>query len=301
MKTKLFKFSVIAILIGLFVNTNSVAQDNKAKDFKMLYKFTTTKQADNSRLLEVSFIARHKKNRKNKIPIFDAEINFYNITEGENILLGTAKTNKKGLATLTLSENQSYFTDKDGYINLKAVFEKTAAIKLYEKSISVKDLMLDLNLEEIDSVKTVILKAYTLDSLNTKIPITDAEVIFSIGGMISNMPIEQATIEDGRYEFEFPTNIPGNIDGNLDVFVSVEDHEEFGNVIQKKTINWGNFNKKITKKENTLWSDAAPIWMYIVLTVLLVGVWANYAYTIFNLFKMKKEGKILEENIENQI
>ncbi len=45
---------------------------------------------------------------------------------------------------------------------------------------------------------------------------------------------------------------------------------------------------------NTLWSEAAPIWMYIVLTILLVGVWANYAYTIKNLFSISKEGKELE-------
>ena len=77
MKTKLFKFSIIAVLIGLFTNTNCIAQDNEAKNFKMLYKFNTIKQADNTRLLEVSFIARHKKDRKNKVPVYEAEINFF--------------------------------------------------------------------------------------------------------------------------------------------------------------------------------------------------------------------------------
>lgn len=298
MKTKLFKFSVIAILIGLFTNTNSIAQENEAKNFKMLYKFNTTKQADNSRLLEVSFIARHKKDRKNKMPIFEAEINFYNVSDEEDILLGTVKTDKKGFARLTLPENQSYLTDTEGYINFKAIFKKTKAIKSYKKSIAVKDLILNLYLEEIDSVKTAMVKAFTLDSLKTEIPVTEVDVIFSVGGMISNMPIEEASVEDGEYEFEFPTNIPGNVDGNIDVFVTVEDHDDFGNVIQKKSVNWGTFNKQIKEDSNTLWSVAAPIWMYVVLSILLIGVWAKYIYSISNLFKIRKEGKELESKTE---
>lgn len=290
MKTKLFKFSIIAILIGLFTNTNCIAQDNEAKNFKMLYKFNTTKQVDNSRLLEVSFIARHKKDRKNKVPVYEAEINFYNTSEEEDILLGTVKTDKEGFARLTLPETQTYIIDADGYINLKAEFEKTDAIKRYKKSILVKDLILDLYLKEIDSIKVGIVKAYTLDSLKTKIPVTEAEVVFSVRGMIHNMPIEKATLEDGEYEFEFPTDIPGDVDGNLEVFVSVEDHDDFGNVVQKKSVNWGTFNKEIKEDSNTLWSKAAPIWMYVVLSILLIGVWAKYIYSISNLFKIRKEG-----------
>ena len=294
MNTKLFKFSVIAILIGLFTNAISFAQDNEAKNFRMLYKFSTTKQADNSRLLEVSFIARHKKDRKNKVPVYEAEIEFYNTSEEENILLGKVKTNKKGLARLVLPKNQSYITDSDGYINLEATFEGTNAIKSYSKDVAVKDLILDFKLEEIDSVKTALVKAYTLDSLNIKVPVEEADVIFSVGGMLSKMPIEEATIENGEYEFEFPTNLPGDVNGNLEVFVIIEDHDDFGNVIQKKNVNWGTFNKQIKENSNTLWSEAAPIWMYIVLTILLVGVWANFVYTIRNLYKIKKEGKELE-------
>ncbi|MBT8300184.1 MAG: hypothetical protein KJO63_02520, partial [Maribacter sp.] len=83
---------------------------------------------------------------------------------------------------------------------------------------------------------------------------------------------------------------PGDTNGDLEVYASIEDHDEFGDVIQKKKVNWGVFNKQIKGKNNTLWSEAAPIWMYAVLTILLVGVWANYVYTIVNLLKIKKEG-----------
>lgn len=293
MKTYILKFSVIAIFIGLFANTNCIAQDNEAKNFKQSFKFKTIKQADNSRLLEVSFIARHKKNRKNKVPVYQADINFYNTSDEENILLGTVKTNKEGIAQLILPENQSYLTDSDGYINFKAEFEKTKAIKRQKKSIAVKDLILDLNLEEIDSIKTATVKAYLLDSLNVKVPVSDAEVVFSVGGMIHNMPIEKGKLSGGEYEFEFPTNIPGDINGIIDVYVTIEDHDDYGKVIKKESIKWGVFHKQVKDDSNTLWSEAAPIWMYVVLSILLIGVWAKYIYAIRNLFKIRKEG--LEE------
>ena len=141
-------------------------------------------------------------------------------------------------------------------------------------------------------------KAFTIDSLGVKIPLEEADLIISVGGMISKMKLEEGTIEEGEFEFEFPTNIPGDENGDIMVYSIIEDNDDFGNLIQQKSINWGTFKTETIKDGNTLWSEAAPIWMYIVLTILLVGVWANYVYTAVNLFQIKKEGKELE--LENE-
>ncbi|TXG36764.1 hypothetical protein [Seonamhaeicola maritimus] len=300
MKTTFYKYSVFALIVGLMINATSFAQETSADNYRMLFYFKTLKQADNSRTLEVSFIARNKKDRKDKVPVYDAEIKFYNVLNDEELLLGKSKTNNEGIAQITLPESQDYLIDEDGYINLKAYFEETDAIDEQEETLSVQNLRLELDLKEIDSVKTVLVNAFVLDSLGSKIAIEEADVIISVNGMISKMPIEEGTIEEGEFEFEMPTDIPGDVDGNFIVYAIIEDHDEYGNVIQEKSINWGVYNKQEVEESNTLWSEAAPIWMYIVLTILLVGVWANYAYTIKNLFKIKKEGKALEMNTENQ-
>ena len=310
MKHKLFQYFVVTLLFGLIVNTTSFAQEDAVEetavvestvdDYKMLYKFGTTKQADNSRLLEVSFIARHKKDRKDKVPVFEADIVFYNVLDDVEIKLGTVKTDKEGFARLTLPATQSYLTDDKGYINLKAVFEGTDALDSEEDELTVMDVFLELDLTEVDSVKTVFLKAFTLDSLQTKVPVVEADIIFSVGGMISKMPINEGTLEDGEYEFKFPENIKGDAQGNVDVFAFIEDHDDFGNVIQQKNVNWGTFQKQVVDSENKLWTDLAPTWMYLVLSILLLGVWANYFYTIFNLFKIKKEGQELELKKNNK-
>ena len=80
----------------------------------------------------------------------------------------------------------------------------------------------------------------------------------------------------------------------MDVFAFIEDHDDFGNAIQQSSADWGAFNKQTEVATNKLWTDIAPIWMYVVLSILLIGVWANYFYTIRNLFKIKKEGETIE-------
>lgn len=301
MKHHIYKtFFLASFVIALFCVNTSFAQENTEEEFdlkkyKSVFKFKTVKQSDNSRLLEVSFIVQNKKNRKDKVPVYEAEIKFFNILNDEEILLGSAKTSKEGIAQFIAPATQNYVLDEDGYINLIARFDKTDELGSKETDLAVKDLNLELNLTEIDSVKTVLLKAFTIDSLGVETPLEEADIIVSVKGMLSNMPIEDGEIEDGEFEYEFPTDIPGDDDGDLTVVVTIEDHEDFGNVIQEKSVNWGIHKTVPVKKvKNTLWSESAPLWMYIVLTLLLVGVWANYIYTIVNLFRIKKEGSNLK-------
>lgn len=301
MKHHIYKtFFLASFVIALFCVNTGFAQENTEEEFdlkkyKSVFKFKTVKQSDNSRLLEVSFIIQNKKNRKDKVPVYEAEIKFFNILNDEEILLGSAKTSKEGIAQFIAPATQNYVLDEDGYINLIARFDKTDELGSKETDLAVKDLNLELNLTEIDSVKTVLLKAFTIDSLGVETPLEEADIIVSVKGMLSNMPIEDGEIEDGEFEYEFPTDIPGDDDGDLTVVVTIEDHEDFGNVIQEKSVNWGIHKTVPVKKvKNTLWSESAPLWMYIVLTLLLVGVWANYIYTIVNLFRIKKEGSNLK-------
>ncbi len=300
MKTTFYRYSIIVFLIGLFISTNSIAQENDASNYRMLFNFNTTKQHDNTRLLEASFIGRNKKNRKDKLPIYDAEIKFINTFNDEVILLGTSKTSKEGIAHITLPENQQYLTDNEGYIILKAVFEGSGGLEEEEDEITVKNLQLELNLSEVDSVKMVMVGAFVIDSLGNKLPVEEADIIISVESMLSNMIIEEGTIEDGEFEFEMPTDIPGDINDDLTIYATIEDNDEFGNVIQKGTIKWGVFHKHTLKEKNTLWSDYAPAWMYIVLSILLGGVWINYIYSIINLIRIRNEGKELELLTENQ-
>jgi len=282
------------MLFGLLLSFGVQAQIN-LDDYKILYKFNTTKQVDNTRLLEVSFVARNNEDKTDILPLYGADIIFYNEGDSNDVKLGTVQTDQEGFARLVMPADYKYITDAEGYINLKARFKSTDALPSKSKSLAVKDLFLELVCEEIDSVKTVTLRAYALDSSMTKAPVEELDVIFSVGGMISRMPFREETLEDGEFEFEYEANVPGDKDGNFDLYAFIDDNDDFGTVLVSAKTNWGTFNKQVQAKKNTLWSDVAPIWMYVVLSILLLGVWANYVYSAFNLLKIRKEGKAIED------
>jgi len=64
MKSSIIKHFAVLVL-GLMMGFTGFAQ-NEIDDYKIIFKFNTVKQVDNSRLLEVSFIAQTRKTAKIK-------------------------------------------------------------------------------------------------------------------------------------------------------------------------------------------------------------------------------------------
>lgn len=293
MKMQKINFSILFTSLIVFVflfNFSAAAQENDADNYRTLFYFNTTKNPDNSRLLEVEFLGRNKEDKRDKIAVIAAPIEFFNVFDGEEILLGKANTNNKGIAEITLSPDQEYLVDEEGYINFLARFEGTDGLEDEEEELMIIDLKLELELLTEDSIHMAYLNAYTLDSVGEQVPVEELEIIVGVESLISTMALAEDYLEDGEYELEIGNDIPGDQDGNFVVNVLVDEHDEFGTVIQKQSVNWGTRKDKLVEAKNELWTDGAPTWMYIVLTIMLVGVWAFYVYTVLNLRKIKKLG-----------
>lgn len=284
---KLKLFFATFIIVGLLFNSKSYAQEFNVDDYKIFYNFKTVKLEDNTRLLEVSYIAQNSEDKTIELPIYGAEIAFLNILGEQEVLLGTVKTAKDGIAKMILPADFIYLSDDDGLINITAKFPGSDVLSEEIGEVIFKDINLELNVEVIDSVKTVSVNAYTINSLGEEVPVEETDIVFYVGSMLSKLKVEEGTITAGTYEFEFTTEIPGDDKGNLNIFAMIEDNEQFANVIQMKTGKFGTILEKNKVESNTLWSEAAPIWMYVVLTILLVGVWVNFIYTIIQLIKIK--------------
>jgi hypothetical protein len=135
-----------------------------------------------------------------------------------------------------------------------------------------------------------VIHSYVLDSTGQRIPQDDVDVKVAVRGMLSDYIVEEGSTEDGALEFDFPDDIPGNIDGEFFIVASVEDNEEFGNLESMKKSDWGVYDDVPHVEKNELWTEAGPIWMYVILTVMLVGVWANYVYTVLKIRRIWKLG-----------
>ena len=89
---KYLKYIVSWLLIGFITNT-SFGQDFDLKKYRIKFNLSTIKQSDGSRLLNVDFTATNKKDRKDRLSIYEAEIDFYNYFNDEELKLGSSMTN----------------------------------------------------------------------------------------------------------------------------------------------------------------------------------------------------------------
>ncbi len=285
------KIQILSLLVlALFLPWQATAQDFDLKAYRLRFKLETTKNTDGSRTLEASFIGQNKKDRKDRLPVHQAEVVFLNTLEDEAVVLGKVNTDETGTAQLNLPADQNYLTDEEGYIEFIARFEGTKEIKKKEADLKVKDLFLEIQAEEIDSIKTVLVRAFAMDSTNQRVPQDDVDLRISVRGMLSDFIVEEGSTEDGIFEIEFPDDIPGDVNGDFTMVAFVEDSDDYGNVEYTLVSDWGVFDDIPQKENNELWTEVAPMWMYVILTIMLVGVWANYLYTIINIRKIKRLG-----------
>jgi hypothetical protein len=251
---------------------------------------TSVKQEDNTRLFKVEFSGTNKNDKKDIISVVDAEVNFYNILDDKEILLGKSKTSKDGVVSIVVPANHEYLKDQDGYITVVAKYEGNDIMDSQESELMFKDLFLEIEINKEDSIRTVVVNAYSMENGGEKQEIESLDIVIGVKGMLSKLVLDESTLEGGVYEYELPDDIHGNSEGMLTIFVKVDEHADFGNVIKTTTIkDIPAVNKPVTER-NKLWTDAAPIWMYVVLTLLLLIVWSNYLIAIINLIKIHKIG-----------
>lgn len=287
-----FKYNLILLVsFACSLFSLALAQGLGPDNFNISFDLTSIKQEDNSRLLKIDFTGTNKNNKKEVVPVIDAEVSFYNVLDEQEVMLGTSKTNREGSISFVIPKSQKYLKDNDDYITIVARFKGNDIMEPQESELMFKDLFLDINLSKEDSMRTVKVNAYTIDKSGEKKDVEELDIVIGVKGMLSNLVLDENTLENGYYEYELPEDIHGNAMGELTLFVKVDEHADFGNVIKTTKVKDTFAVNKIKPEKNKLWTDAAPIWMYVVLTFLLVGVWSNYLFSIFNLIKIYRLGK----------
>ncbi len=246
------------------------------------------KNSDDHRYLQTTLT--YSLNRM-EIPLSGTEISFYSGPAGKD-LLGTALTNEKGIAAFDLSESISLTKNSDGLWVFSSDFAGNDTIETVRSEISIRDVKLEMILSQVDTIRTISLKAFT--SRNSKeIPVSEEVIMIYIPRMFSLLPVGEAYLdENGTASLEFPSDLPGDSEGNLTIISKFEEHPAFGNVEVKVVKNWGlPASNSAPVAHRALWTKTAPRWMIITLSVLLTGVWGHYLFAIISLIRIKRESK----------
>ncbi len=293
----IFKTVFIALMILLFVPEIFIhAQDGadsvsaKAEKISPNLKLLTTKNSDETRSLIAVFSYKDSET-KQSFDIKDVTITFFVGTDSL-INLGTATTDEKGKAICSIKSNFDFPKNEEGFIHFTAEFKGNDVLEDASGEVDVKDLSISLTLEEIDSVRTVSVKVEQILANNVRVPLNEVDMQIFVGRMFSHLPIGTISLAEGIGTLEFPVNLPGDTAGNVIVIAKFEEHEEFGTVLKSDTIAWGiktmHFN---AYSPRSLWTQVAPVWMIVTLSIMLLGVWGHYIYVIIQLILLKKGEK----------
>ena len=281
----IFSFALIGFY---FMHTVIFAQDIVEKHRTYInMEFT---QSDSHNKLMATLTARIKGERGRK-KVADAEIEFYTISDTSDILLGNARTNMDGVATLELSKDQNIFANSEGEFMYQALFRGDEGYNDISKDIGIKAVKMKISFVEIDSVKTIVATAHQIDASGTEIPVEE-DVIFYVPRQFSMLKIGEVELEDGEGSVEFPVSLPGDSIGNLQIIALIEESRDYGNVEAVGIKDWGKPRPPvIIDQRRGLGDTDAPLWMVYTLIVLLSAVWFHYGYLLYLFLVIKRKGK----------
>ncbi len=287
-KIRLFRQGLVVLLLAALTSFQLMAQDTAST-----LELKELKTNDESRIFNVKLTGE---NEAGAIPVFEAKIDFFTVSEGKSELLGTVKTDREGKASLKLEKGVHFLKNREGVTEVKASFSGLGRLSSAEASIKFKELDLQVTLTEKDSLNTIQLHASVIGPNGESIPLKETNFNLYVQGLFTKLKIGECFVDAGEGTFEFPKNIPGDENGNLKIFVRLEENEEFGDVEKVETAKWGNHRSGFVEPVRSLWTSGAPIWMITTLIILLAGVWSHYIYAIIQLIKIRKEGKNIEQN-----
>jgi len=184
--------------------------------------------------------------------------------------------------------------EKDGIVAYTAKFAGTDKYPAAEASFSAKPAKIRLFFSIEDSLRVLKVTATQKNEKGEEVAIIKETLLIYIPRLFSLLKIgEIALDENGSGSLEFPKEIVGDTLGNLTVIAKIEESDKFGNVQGQNVINWG-VHKQYYKAEvpsRELWTPIAPLWMIITLLIMLAGVWAHYAYAVYELIMIKRLSK----------
>jgi hypothetical protein len=232
----------------------------------------------------------YSKNRM-ELPLSGMEVSFYK-GAGNAELISAMTTNEKGIARIELGNDMKIAEGSDGKWIFSSEFRGNDSIAAATSELSIKDVNLEMTLNEVDSIKTIAVNAF-INEKGEKMPVPEEVVKIYVPTMFAPLLIGEVTLDaSGAGTIEFPNDLPGDSLGNLTIISKFEESENFGNVEKLASIKWGTPKASPGAiAHRALWTKTAPKWMIYTLSVLLAGVWGHYLFAIISLIRIKIDAR----------
>jgi hypothetical protein len=290
--------NIIKISILLFFVFGNIAYQAKAQDstaaatiLGLRYFLPVNK---------VPYIEVTTKKKKGRIfePVKGIPVSVYLGEVGKQNLLGKVVTAANGAGRVAIPASFKAVWDTSDTFNFLAESDAVKGEEALSSEITIKKAILVIDTTSSDGIRTM------SASLKAKqgqewIPVKDIEMRLSIKRLLGNLTVgeEETYTSDstGIASAEFKKDsMPGDVKGNIMLVASVEDNDDYGNLMVEKQVLWGIPSKADTHFwHRTLWStgDRAPLWLLFIAISIIVGIWGVIIYLIRQLIVIKKLGK----------
>ncbi len=288
----IYKFCLLMMCVLMLQNFAFAQEDEAEYDgYNTKLAFNYLKTTDGIRTLSCVITA---KKADINLPVENAELKFF---AGDDTSLGSKTSNRNGFASIVVDDKIQLPVDDSGAVLYRVEYKGLENSKDAASEISVVDIKINLKLEEVDSVKTIIVTASKLGKDNEDISIKGQDVMIYVKRLYSDLKIGEVFLdeEEGIGSMEYQT-LPGDSGGNILIIARIEDHELYATVEKSQTINWGSIvSYDVSESKRELWANEAPLWMAITLAVFILGVFYHLIRVFIKMHKIKKIGQDFEK------
>ena len=206
--------------------------------------------------------------------------------------LGDQLTDKNGEIIFYLPEKFYQKIDTLSEFIFFAVLKDDPNYQDTENELTIRKAFLDIGLIDHDSIKIVEAKVLEKDSVSNDVPQEEIQIKLLVVRPFSLLPLNEGTTdEDGKVLLEFPRDLPGDQEGVITIVVKIEDHEYYGNIEKRQSINWGipTHVDDLTLKRS-LWAAGAnaPLPLILLTNLLILVVWGFIAYMVYKIYQISK-------------
>jgi hypothetical protein len=184
-----------------------------------------------------------------------------------------------------------------GTITITATIAESEDFKKYSRDLDIHNVRMAVDYVTEDSTNRIKVHCSIMNAEGQDVPVSDLEIDVFVERLFGELPIstEFNTTDDfGQANILFPDNVRGGADGQLVVLVRIIDHEEYGNLVNRKEISWGtHLIQNGQARERLMWAakNNAPLPLVIIINSVLIAVWGMILYIVFNVVKIRRLGK----------
>ena len=282
--------SILLLLVG--VQCLALVSQDEKKKARLSLGFSNTNNASPSLVATIKTKVDRSYER-----VSGVAVRFYQGAKEDGAFLGKAVSGKDGTATFLLPEDVRDSLIGPGSFLFTAAIENDKRFRDKEKDLEFKRAKTELTFRIEEGKRYVQYEVTAPDSSGEYRPVEDVEAQIYVKRMFGLLPVSESyesTDSEGRLTVEFPEDLPGDGEGYVTIIGKIEDHDDYGTLVNARKIAWGlPLQEEAKEVKRELWSARAnaPIPLVIVVNVILLGIWGLFVYILIQLFKIRKLGR----------